>query len=258
MGTRNSRPIIPPPDVLTKINTKSKEFESIKLEFKELCTTSKNSIPKETFLKYLSRRFPSFSDRLLERFFIVLAYNNKNEIVFEEFVQAKYLLDHIPPEPTIQIAKSADDFFTEEDVIYDYRLKFIFTLFDLDFNNVISTKEFEEFLPCLMQDEKYGHIEAEELKDYALWFQQIREFAFIQFDRQRMDRLSWRDFRALARCDLTVQNLMKQITPQKAEYECFTYAQAIQRKNEKKKFKKEQKMKQNLQQKTDVKSPSAQ
>jgi len=79
------------------------------------------------------------------------------------------------------------------------------------------------------------------MKEWSEWFEEISEFAFIQFDRQKLGRLSMRDFRGLVRYDLTVQAVLKKITPKKDEFECFKYAAAIARKNEKKKSKKEKK-----------------
>ena len=94
-----------------------------------------------------------------------------------------------------------------------------------------------------MQDESQRKMDLEEMKEYNEWFDEIAEFAMIQFDRAKMQRLSWRDFRNLARYDLTVQSIMNQIKPQKEEFECFKYALAIQRKNEKKKSKKDKRAK---------------
>ena len=127
MGNRNSKPIVAPKDIQSKISGKSKEYENIKLHFQQLSKTydlSNGRIAKDVFINlYLRPRLPSFSSDLLERFFIVLSFHGKDYIVFEEFLQAKYLLEHIPPEPQIQIAKSADDFYTEEDIIHEHRLK---------------------------------------------------------------------------------------------------------------------------------------
>merc|ERR1711997_887747 len=94
-----------------------------------------------------------------------------------------------------------------------------------------------------MMDERMRAMEVEEMKEYNEWFEEIAEFAMIQFDRSKMQRFSWRDFRALARYDSTIQNILKTITPLKEEYECFKYAVAIKRKNAKKKSKKEKKNK---------------
>ena len=117
----------------------------------------------------------------------------------------------------------------------------LFNLFDLDFNGFISQKEYTKVLPIMMQDESERKMDVEEMKEWNEWFEEISEFAFIQFDRQKMGRLSMRDFRGLVRYDLTIQAVLKKITPQKDEFECFKYAAAIARKNEKKKSKKEKK-----------------
>ena len=120
----------------------------------------------------------------------------------------------------------------------------------MDFNGFISPKEYQKVVPILMQDESHRKMDVEEMKEYDEWFTEIAEFAMIQFDRQKLSRLSWRDFRQLARYDLTIQSIMTAIKPQKEEFECFKYAAAIQRKNEKKKSKKDKKNKQKAMQKT--------
>merc|ERR1712129_331426 len=110
----------------------------------------------------------------------------------------------------------------------------------------ISLKEFTKVLPSMMQNETARHLEADEMAPYSEWFEEIAEFAMLQFERSaaKMQRLSFRDFRTLARHDLTVQRIMRAITPQKEEFECFKYALAIQRKQEKKRSKKDRKNKQ--------------
>merc|ERR1711971_1548795 len=89
-------------------------------------------------------------------------------------------------------------------------------------------------------DERMRSMDVEEMKECNEWFEEIAEFAMIQFDRSKMQRFSWRDFRALARYDLTIQHLLEEIKPQKEEFECFKYAVAIKRKNAKKKSKSKQ------------------
>eukprot|EP01084_Bolivina_argentea_P248694 416056_1 len=248
MGARNSKAIVAPKEIQSKIKGKSKEYENIKLHFQQLSKTydlSNGRISKEIFINsYLRQRLPSFSDDLLERFFIVLAFDGKDYIIFEEFLQTKYLLEHIPCEPQEQISKSADDFYTEDDIIYEYRLKLIFNLFDLDFNGFISIKEYQKILPILMQNNLYRKMDVEEMKEYDEWFNEISNFAMVQFDRTKLQRLSWRDFRQLSRHDLTIQNAINKITPKMDEFQCFKYAKAIQRKNQKKKSKKDRKLKQ--------------
>ena len=91
----------------------------------------------------------------------------------------------------------------------------IFNLFDLDFNGFISLKEYQKIVPILMQDDTQRKVDVEEMKEYNEWFDEIGEFAMIQFDRQKLQRLSWRDFRSLARYDLTVQGIINEIKPQK-------------------------------------------
>jgi len=247
MGTRNSKPIVAPKEVQQKISSKSKEHENIKLHFQQLSKSydqATGRIPKDVFIaNYLKHRLPSFGNELLERFFIVLSFHGKDHIVFDEFLQTKYLMEHIPPEAQTQIAKSADDFYTEEDIIREHRLSLIFNLFDLDFNGYISLKEYTKVLPSMMQDESARHLEEEEMAPYGEWFEEIAEFAMTQFERSaaKMQRLSFRDFRTLARHDLTVQRIMRSITPHKEEFECFKYALAIQRKQEKKRSKKDRK-----------------
>merc|ERR1712130_857084 len=93
-------------------------------------------------------------------------------------------------------------------------------------------------VPIMMMDERMRSMDVEEMKEYDEWFEEIAQFAMIQFDRSKMQRFSWRDFRAVARHDLTIKNVLKAIKPQREEFECFKYAVAIKRKNAKKKIKK--------------------
>eukprot|EP01083_Nonionella_stella_P081983 226152_1 len=248
MGARNSKPIVQPREIQQKINTTSKEYENIKLHFQRLSKSynlSAGRITKDVFISsYLRPRFPSFGVDLLERLFIVLAFDGKDYLVFEEFLQTKYLLDHVPPEPQQVIAKSANEFYTEQELIHQHRLRLIFSLFDLDFDGYISSKEYQKVIPILMQNDR--QMDMEQMRQYDNWFGAISLFAMKQFDRQRLDRLSWRDFRLLARHDLTVKNIMDMITPKENEYNCIKYARAIQRKNEKKKLKQDQKKKEKL------------
>lgn len=125
MGSRNSRPIVKPSEVHSKLT--SKQTENIKAEFQRLSKHNdfvNGRISKDVFINgYLRARFPKMHTELLERFFVVLSFHGKDYIIFEEFLQTKYLLDHIPAQPEQQIAKSADDFFTEEEIIRVHRLQ---------------------------------------------------------------------------------------------------------------------------------------
>ncbi len=83
MGTRNSKPIVGAKDIQQKINGQSKEYENIKLHFQQLSKTydlSNGRISKEVFISsYLRTRLQSLSSDLLERFFIVLAFDGKDD-----------------------------------------------------------------------------------------------------------------------------------------------------------------------------------
>ena len=122
-----SRPVVSSKDIQQKIPEHSKEYENIKLHFQQLSKSydlTTGRIPKDVFINYYLKGLLSpFGHDLMERFFIVLSFHGKEYIVFEEFLQAKYLMEHIPPEPQILVEKAADDFYTEEDILYDHRIR---------------------------------------------------------------------------------------------------------------------------------------
>ena len=105
----------------------SKEYENIQLHFQTLAKTRdlrSGKIPKDVFIEaYLKERLPQLCAQALERFFAVLSFNGKEYIAFDEFLQAKYLLDHTPHEPQIMILKSADELLTPEEIIWEDRLR---------------------------------------------------------------------------------------------------------------------------------------
>lgn len=119
----------------------------------------------------------------------------------------------------------------------------VFNLFDLEFNGFLNAKSLQKVLPIMMQDVSIRTMEMEELKLYSDWFETIADFAIIQFDRakQGQGRLSHRDFRFLARYDLTIKHIMEQIEPKKPEYIVFEYARTVGKKKIKPKSKTKQK-----------------
>jgi len=151
----------------------------------------------------------------LERFFVVLSYNGKENIDFDEFLQAKYLLDHIPHEPLIQKDKNPDEVMTPEDIIYNDRLQLVFHLLDLNFNSLISMSELRKVMPSLMQDATIKEYNADELEEYNSYFQYMSELCMIQFDHSNTQQLGYRDFRQFAKQDLSIQELLKNVNTTK-------------------------------------------
>lgn len=242
----------------------TKEYENIQLHFQTLAKTRdlrSGKIPKDVFIEnYLKERLPQLCSQALERFFAVLSFNGKEYIAFDEFLQAKYLLDHTPHEPQIQILKSADELRTPEEIVWEDRLRFVFNLFDWNFDQVITLRGIENMMPLLMQDAKKQEWTLEDLEDYNQWFRHIAELALLEFDiTNHYNQLNWRSFRKLARNDIIIQDILKMLEPKVDDYGVFKYSNMVKRQEDSKQRKKEElRAKKQAKQKAKSKSKSQQ
>jgi len=173
-------------------------------------------IPKDDFIRvYLKKRLPKLSQPILERLFVVLSYRGKDDLNYEEYRHAVYLLDHIPTEPT----QGTKDVLDLMDEVREDRIRLIFNLMDLDFNGRISLKELRSVLPNLIQDATIKEWNMEESvpeRDY--WYEQIARFAMITFDRSRRQELSEKDFKRYALKDQTIKDFLSMLTPKQPEF----------------------------------------
>ncbi len=175
----------------------------------------------------MKKRLPLLTKKIFERLYNVLAYRSKEYIVYQEWVHAKYLLDHIPNEPQTGDDELIDlEIKVEDDRIECLRNFFPFSpararlsqkktqhntqrtvLFFLlgGSQGAITTHQLQKVLPLLMQDASIKQWDSIALGVINEWYVLLAQFAMRQFDRSDQGYMNFRDFKTYARHDPTVQ-----------------------------------------------------
>lgn len=215
MGGKNCKPVLSADEVKLRLTT-----EQIARNEKHWQLLARNDsktarIPKDVFIrqylkKILERRplHSGFASKpVLERFFVVLDSNNSGAIEFDEFMSAKYIFEHILK---FSVWDTHNIRLQKRDELREHRLHFVFNLYDIDFNGVVSQKELRKVLPVFLQGNANPSPEVKEFLNPLVLA--ASNFA-MDFAKDR-NGLTLKDFRRFAMCDDISQTILSVITPQ--------------------------------------------
>merc|ERR1711879_283112 len=150
---------------------------------------------------------------VLERFYAVLDCNGNGTIELDEFMHARFLLEHIPRWTVYQDEQTRQKLSEEFRLL---RLKFIFNLFDLNYDGIITQKELRKVLPVFLMGNTPVSEEDQEL--LAPLADAAAHFAIQKFDVKRRNGLEWLDFRRFARTSDVVQSIVDLVTPDELSF----------------------------------------